>query len=108
MASGRARLLAMQAHWEMSLPCMCLWCRGAWVGFTSRDGDIACFCLWWEQARAPKTVKGEKVPENSGFFPMVPATGACRKYRPIKIDDKKAALLDALGYGADEDRKDNH
>ena len=106
MASARARLLAMQVHFEMRLPSMCLYCKSGWVGFAP-NGRISCACMRADrQPKTPKTVHGWKVPPEAGAALMTEPGTRCDEFIPVNMFSKKAALLDALGY-LDEEGEEN-
>lgn len=98
MASARARLLAMQTHFEMRLPSICLYCKSGWLGFKP-GGGIVCACMREDRLpKTPKTVRGWQVPPEAGAVLMTDPNTMCDKFSPVNMFSKKAALLDALGY----------
>lgn len=105
MPSARARLLAMQTHFETHLPSMCLYCKGGWVGFTP-GGELSVCCMQVaNMPKTPKTVHGWKVPPKFMAVLMATPNGRCPHFSPIDMFSKKAALLDALGYFDEENEK---
>ncbi len=82
MASARARLLAMQTHFEMRLPSMCLYCKSGWIGFAP-NGRISCACMRADrQPKTPKTVHGWKVPPEAGAALMTEPGTRCIGFAP--------------------------
>lgn len=98
MPSARARMLAMQTHFEMRLPSMCLYCKGGWLGFSHGGAPSVCCMQSANMPKTPKTINGWKVPPESTAVLMMPLNGRCGHFSPISMTSKKAALLDALGY----------
>lgn len=89
-------LIQSLRSFEASLPRRCMFCSGGSLLFLEQETCVVCMNSKYS-LEGKRRKKGEVMPSTL-YAPLMSFEDSCDAFAPMKVNSKKAALLDAMGY----------